>query len=407
MPHRKNFARNSLYSVLGFAVLVSANFGFNAFAARSLGVNLWGVFNSFFYILIAFTQPLNSLQLAVARYSTDNRLHGQAMLSRLLPTLLLFSLIIVGLFSLPAWFIRNLYNLPHLGHAVLGGVVLALWISLAGIRGIYQGAMDFKKYGLSLGSEGLLRLGFGVILVLLGGRVGGALGASLFSGFFSVLVLVLPWLRDLDLRGLRLQLDRELLKDFFTALLILLPFGLIMSMDTTLVQYVIGGEQAGYINACALFGKNLIVLSMVLANVVFSYTLKHDNSTLWWGIVLSSFAFIVAAVAMFPLGEWILGTLLGRDFIPAAGYLPLYITATLPLGIMQHLLNYSIARDIRAVPVLLWAVLLPVAAVYVILLRRASLDVFLWSVLLIMSALDGVLLLLIRHNHKNALKPID
>ncbi len=407
MSQRKSFAQNSLFSILGFVVLVSANFGFNAYAARQLDVTDWGIFNSFFYLLIAFTQPLNSFQLAVAKFSTRHQLKGQDMFQRLLPTLVLFLLIISGLFISLSWFIRNLYNLPNPGVAVLGGVILALWIILAGIRGIYQGAMDFRHYGYNLGIEGILRMVFGLAFLVLGYRIGGALAASLFSGLFSILILILPWLKGLDLKGFKIGLDIDIIKGFFSAALVLLPFGLIMSLDTTLVQYMVGGEQAGYLNACALFGKNLIVLSMVFANVVFSYTLKHDDSTLWWGMVLTAITFIIAAVAMFPLGTWIMGTLLGENFIPAAGYLPLYITATLPLGVMQHLLNYSIAREIKAVPYLLWLLLVPIGVLYVLVLKQGSLENFLFTGLIVLSILDVILVLIIRKNQKKPLDAID
>ncbi len=407
MSKKDSFAKNSLISIIGFGVLVASSFAFNAFAGRKLGVNNWGIFNSLFFLLYAFTFPINSLQLAVTKYDESKALSRKKMFHKLASTLFVYAAIIAIIFLLLMPFLKNILNLPHLVYPVIGGFILAFWIVLAGVRGVYQGNMDFKSYGLSLGLEGLLRMGFGVLFIFLGMGIGGALGASLASGFFAVIYLVFSERKTFFRDFFQLKIDKDITGEFLKALAVLLPFGLILVLDTTLVQHIIGGDEAGYVNACALFGKNLIIMSMVFANVVFSYSLKKDSSYLFWGIVITSITIALAAVFMFPLGEWVIHLLLGEDFLPAASYLPMYIIMMLPLGVMLHIFNYSIARNIKSIKITSWVILAAVTIILSLVLQKHDIAHFLWVGLVIFSVSDVILLLFLLPFLKNEQKAID
>ena len=76
-----------------------------------------------------------------------------------------------------------------------------------------------------------------------------------------------------------------------------------MNLDLTMVQNVIGNETAGYFGVCATFGKNLVALSMIFANVVYSYTLKDKDNPFWLGLVVNVIVFLLAAGFLALFGE--------------------------------------------------------------------------------------------------------
>jgi O-antigen/teichoic acid export membrane protein len=397
------FIKNTLYSSIGFVILIICNFGFNFFVARTMGAETYGIFMSFFYLLIAFVIPINSLQLAVAKYTAERNYTVKEAINHISPSLWIIGAIAFAGFSLASPILKNIYNLPTVADPIIGGAVILMWSVLAGYRGIYQGILDFRAYGFSMGTEGILRAGFGVLFVLIGWNISGALGASVVSGFLAVFILIIPALKKFTIK--KPLIDKEILKEYLKALAILLPFGILMNLDLTLIQNVIGGKVSGYVSSCGLFGKNLVTLAMVFANVVFSYALKKKGSTIWWGILFTAGVFGISALLFVFMGDQIVNLLFGAEYamkIPFRGeafsvieLLPLYTVATLPIGIMQQAVNYAIAKDIRLIKILLWVFLAILIPLYYYLLTILPVTSFLIASTIIIFAMSAILLLII------------
>lgn len=346
----KEFGKNTLYSVAGFGVMMICSFVFNYFVARKLGVTDYGVFMAFFYFLITFTQPINSLQLAVAKKTAGENLNTGEAVKAISPTIFLIGLIVLAAFAAMSPMLVRIYHLPGLLDAILGGAVVAAWLYLGGYRGVYQGGMKFLSYGANYAIEGLVRAAVGVGLIFAGFGIGAAIGSSLAGAVIAVAVLIIPFLGH-AFSKVSLKPDGKLIGEFLKALFVLFPFGLIMNLDLTMVQNVIGGEPAGYVSACALFGKNLVALSMMIANVVFSYTVRRSSKVFWSGLALIAGVFVVAALGVIPVSGWLVSFLFGPGFEPVAKLLPLVIIATMPVGILQHIANNAIAaEDKRVMP---------------------------------------------------------
>ena len=410
MSEKKDFIKNSALSVGGFGILIISNFVFNAIAGRKLTVAEWGIFNSFFYFILAFSQPLNAFQLAVAKYSVKHDYSlkdGMKAFSRVLFLLPLGTALVFAAF---APFLTSVFHLPTVWHFILGALVLGVWISQAGFRGLFQGNMLFSLYGADLGFEGLLRMGAGFLLFNLGFKVAGALSASVLSSFLSIMTMI----AIVFLFGSKFNTRQRtgpaprpkgFLRELLSAVMLLLPFGLILSMDTTMVQHVVGGNTAGYLTACAIFGKNLIVLVMVFANVVFSYVLKNKSDILVPAVLLTAGAFVIGALLMIPIAPWLIGLVPGPDFLPAARILPLYLLVMMPLAVMQHLVNFALAKDISFLNGLMWILLLILIPLSYFVLKNTSLNVYLLTLFAVFLSADILFIILIKR--KNIPKTID
>lgn len=391
---QKQFIKNSFYGLAGFGVLTLSNLIFN-FTATRLLLTQFGVYSSFFYLILGLSQPINSLQLSVAKEVTLQGMEPEEAFSGFFGTLFWIGGAFFLIFAIFSTWIGDLYRLPSVFTVWIGGGVLFVMIFLFGMRGIWQGKMNFLMYGVNIGLEGLLRMGVGLVLIALGFGVSGAVFASIISGFLAVLVMLFPIITNIKWKTLNFHLNRSLLREFFKAVAIFLPFGVLMSLDLSVVQWVKGEEWSSYLSACALFGKNLIFLSLILANVVYSYVLKKKNSdTFWVGLGITAGMFLTAALFVLPFGKPLVSLLFDRSFVTEVSrLLPLYILSSLPLGVMQQVVNYSVAEDMKEVRILMWVFLAVEAVVLILSARFFSVDKLLWISFGVLSLMDAVLLL--------------
>lgn len=413
---KKEFVKNTLYSTVGFGILILCNFVFNFFIARKMGAVDYGVFMAFFYLLIAFLMPINALQLAIAKYTTEKKLDTPKAIAAVTPTLFIFALIVIGLFGASSFFLKTFYHLPSIWEVIIGGGVIGVWIILTGYRGVYHGQMDFKTYGFSMGFDGVLRAGLVILFVMIGWHIAGAIGASAVSGVFMIFILIFKSRKDFLESFKKFSINKEIWHRYLKAFVVLLPFGLLMNIDLTIVQNVIGGKTelgstvAGYIGACGLFGKNLISLAMVFANVVFSYTLKKVGKIFWVGVIMTVVVFGASAVFFVFFGDWIVHLLFGADYLKevvfrgetfaVAKLLPWYILATIPLGIMQQAVNFSIAKDVRIIKILIWIFLVVAAPLFYFLLMSQPIIVFLQITTVVLFVMTVPLLIIVQYFSK-------
>jgi O-antigen/teichoic acid export membrane protein len=346
---KSDFINSVFFVFLGMFFLFLSNVGFNIFSARFLGPVLYGEFNSFFYLLLAFSQPNNALQLFVAKEVSKE---GRDKIKDIL-----FSIFVMGIFlflilSLVMYFLLGFYNIKGIFYLVFGSLIVGLWFVLSGVRGIFQGRLDFLTYGLNIGFEGIFRMFFALVFFLLGLKISGAVLSSVFGAFLALLFLFFNNKIEIEFDGLNFNFS--FLKNFLYAFFFFLPFGLIFQLDLSFSQYFIGGEENGYITACSLYGKNLVLLSMVLANVVFSYVLKKSEGYFIIGSLITSVLFMVAFVFSLLFGRWLIVFVQGKDFVNAGKFLPLYILVSFPLGILQQIMNYIYAKEIKFFPFFMW-----------------------------------------------------
>ncbi len=392
---RKDFAKNTLFSLGGYGFLIIFNLAFSFFAARSLGPAAYGIYTTFFYLLLSFTQPINSIQLAVAKEVQREKMTREDANRKFSSTLFVFALITLVVFGALSPVFQSIYHLPSVWDGIIGGGVIAIWIILTAYRGVDIGRMNFAGYGINIGIEGLLRAGLGILLIVMGFGITGALGVSIISGIIGILMMLLPDIRSAFRSFFKFKLDKALVMEFVKALVILLPYGLIMNLDLTMIQNVIGGQESGYIAACALFGKNLIALVLVFANVIFSYALHDRKDTFWIGVLLTILFFIGAVFFSVFAAIPVINLLFGPGYEKVADYLPWYLIMTLPIAILQHIVNYSVAKNFRFMRVFMWAALGVLAVVYWYLLTNYPVITFLKSSFVSLTIIDGILLLII------------
>lgn len=381
-----SFSKNVFFVFVGFGFLILTNVAFNIFSARYLGPSLYGVFNSFFYFLLAFSQPNNSLQLSVAKFSSENE-EKTISFSILFLGFVLFGVL---LFIFP--FIFNFYGIKNFIFSFFGALIVFLWFIIAGFRGFLQGRFEFFYYGLNIGIEGFIRLvAVLIFFYILQVKLEGAILSSIVAGTFAF-ILLLP---KIDIRNIELKINFNFVKEVFFAFLFLLPFGVIFQIDLTLAQNLFSKEEIGYLSACSLYGKNLIILSMVFANVVFSYVLKEKSSYFFKGTFLTFLLFVISYIVVLFFGKYIVLFIQGRNYIEAAKILPVYIIFSFSIAIMQQFVNFAYAKSNKFIAFLLWIFLIFLFLVFYFL-KISTIIYYLTLITIFIFSFDLLLFIILR-----------
>lgn len=344
-----------------------------------------------------FSQPNNSIQLSVAKYTSEESVNLDDAKKEVTPTLMILAISLFLLITLAAPLIIKVTHLRNLLQVMIGGGVVVIWLITAGYRGAYQGKMNFFVYGLNIGVEGIARALIGIIFILVGFKIKGAIGASIISGITAIFIMVEKKLKFIihNINIKNWKINTKIIREFIKACSVLIPFGIIIYLDLTMVQFVRSRNESGYLSACSLFGKNLISLSLVVANVVFSYSLKHRGKTLWAGLWLTVIVFLCASITTLFFGDWITYIVFRNNYKEISALLPLYIAANLPLGIMQNFINFSIAKNINSIKILIWVFLAALTIIYYFILKSFSIEFFLVVMMAVAAFMDLILLFII------------
>ena len=353
--HRR-FARNAITPLIsgGFDRLVF--WAFWIVALRMLGPERNGEYAFATNLLTYFAATVDFglgtvLTRDIARRDADLRpLFGAALIIRLRLVVLSVPLMI-GL-ALIYWASGSISSLTVVTVTVLaiGLLPTAIGQAFASIYGAWE-RMD--RRAIVAAGTSALTVGLGLLLLGLGTGVLGLAIAGFVSGIASLLTLARPIgfdllpaslhnrapMRPLLLSGLPLMLNGLLATAFIQA-------------DVLILQALQGTLVVGHYNAAFKFINALILVpaALVLAAFPLMARAAHDPEALakWitrvWRILASLAA--PAVVLIFVHSESIVGTLLGKQFLPLTAHALAILIWFLPLSYLNGTLQYVvIARD--------------------------------------------------------------
>ncbi|MFN3535063.1 MAG: hypothetical protein ACK4WB_06715, partial [Desulfatiglandales bacterium] len=198
--------------------------------------------------------------------------------------------------------------------------------------------------------ETFSRASIGIILVLLGAGVMGALGSSAMGAFLAL------WFgaKRVGVFRERRPYHRESFKvgDFWSTtgkvFIIAMPVGFFQEMDVMLAKRFFLPDFAGLYASCALVGKGLLAFGGVFSTLIYPKLVRAQLSKdgikdFLYGVGFVSLVFGIGFFLAKIFRNEILFYLFGREFLSGAEILPYYVIAILPLAIHCQLMNYMIA----------------------------------------------------------------
>ncbi len=189
--------------------------------------------------------------------------------------LLMFIFIIIG-----NSFLSSFLQITSRGLIILTGLILFFSMVTPVTNGGLQGLQQFLSLAFTLFINGGLKLFLGILFILLGWGVLGAMGAIAVTYFITAILSL--WLLWIPLRIkrkgalLREDLGRENSINFSEAYRFFLPVGLTLlcfmsltNMDLILVKHFFSPIEAGYYSIAQMIGKIILFLPLPVTVVMF------------------------------------------------------------------------------------------------------------------------------------------
>lgn len=361
--------------------------------------------------MIALSRPVNILSGAIARVAVSGRYAGTDFdkIKRFCMKLGIAMALIVG--TVPIIFSSLISIFLKTGSLFLFlpiGLTLFFWSLTSILRGLYTSIESFGVLSYASAVELFIRALCGIILVILGLQVFGALIGSAF-GALSVLVLLFSRRKNI----VKIYNERKQqgsseesfgsisTKVFFIAL----PTGFFLELDLLLAKRYFAPEEAGIYAAAALIGKGLLMLSTVASTVVYPKLVEEKLNkkgiiAFLWGVGITILLFVCGYFFLVILGKHVIELLFGDKYLGTVDLVSSYVLALVPLAIHLQVTNYKGAIGGWIEGAWLWLLL---GGYYVSLeIFSSSVHSYLWAIFFfhaIMTPLSA-LILYFRHKEK-------
>ena len=297
--------RGSLILVIMFGLFNLLNYIFQISMANMLELADYGILAALMSIVYIFGIPSEAIQIVISKYTSKFNIKNQngkikdLLLRSIKKALILSSIffiifLILGVF-ISLWLRINFFLIALTGIAIFGTFLLPI------TRGILQGKKKFKDMGLNMVLESIFKIILSVMLVLLGLRVYGAMGA-LIMAFAIAFFLSLLAIKDVLLSKRENENFEGIYSYNLPNLIAITAIVLMYSLDILLARRFFSAELAGQYAFVSLIGKAIVFINIAIGKVMFPLASeKYENGTETKGILKKSiiFVMIISIIALF------------------------------------------------------------------------------------------------------------
>ncbi len=273
---------------------------YQLFMARNLTIVNYGVLNSLLSFYVIFAIPAGSMQVVITKFVSKFRALGQlekleSLLLNLARKAFYFGLIILFLFVIAGKPIASFLHIESAVYIILLGAIIFISclvpLGLGGLNGLQQ----FSQMGITMVTNAGVKLVLGIILVVLGFKVFGALIAIVLGAVVAFVLSFYFFNNYLNKNGLRLNWSylknplnnsqigySEIYRYFWPVASSLLCFMILTNSDIVLVKHFFTPLEAGYYSLSQFAGKMILFLPGAISLVMFpkssdSHAKKKDT----------------------------------------------------------------------------------------------------------------------------------
>jgi O-antigen/teichoic acid export membrane protein len=400
---RSEFVR---HGALAFSATLAAqicNFTFHLYNSRALGVVRYGdLFSLINVLLIVQGVFAQMVTYVVVRYAAEFHAVGdrdrlRALCERTLIWTSLGALAVVLASLALKGTVAAFLHLSDARSVPALGCLIGVWLMLPAVRGVLQGAQDFRRYGASMVIEGVLLVTFGCGLVAAGYGVPGALFGWSLASACSLTYGYVAARRYFGAPRATLNFDLRRLRQTSSGVAVTLVAITLGLCDVVLVKHFFAPEVAGLYAAVALCGRVIFFVVSFVPTVILpkaSAIAARGESP----VPLARRAFfalaILAGLALLVLATapgFIVEVLTGSQYAGAAHYVFAYGVAMTLLAGTQIATAYKIGlHRFSYVP---WLLLAMFGELVVIAVWHATI----WNVIYALIAGNSCALLISAH----------
>lgn len=331
------------------------NYLFQFFMSRNLELTDYGALNAALSITSILGIPAGTVMLVVARYtSTFNAMGEGPRVARLYRSSLLFTfgagLLVFSALAFASAPLAVYLQLEDGVPIIIAGFGLFLTFAMTVNMGMLQGLQKFWHFGAGVWAGAASKLAMGVVFVLLGFGLNGAVAAAALPGLLVIAMTFLPLSKILRQRPGGKRITMDIATYGVPVLMSSLAFTAMLNIDILTVKHWASPEEAGLYSAAAVLGKTILYLPAAFVTALFpmladSHARNRDmRKVLGRGLIVS---FVISSsgvlgLVLFP--ELSITVLFGARFSEAAPLLKYYGVAMMSMALVSVTISYNLAR---------------------------------------------------------------
>ena len=305
-------------------------FLYHFYMGRFLGPANYSIIGAILSIAYIFNIPLTTIQTGIAKFvanfKTKNKFNEISYLFKSsLKRLFGYGLIILFLFLIFSKFIADYLKIDILSLIILAPFIIFILL-VPVIRGMLQGLQKFKDFGINLISEGVSKFFLGILFVVIGFSVNGAISAITLSFIIAFFIGFFP-LKKLMAKKLKKFNTKEIYKYSTPVLLMLIGLTALYTIDIILVKHFFKDIEAGQYVAISTLAKILFFGSYSITQVMFPkvselFIMKRPHKHLLYKSLLMMLLVLIPAILIYFLfSKFIINIVYGEAYLDVANLL--------------------------------------------------------------------------------------
>jgi len=347
-------AKGSLILFVMFNFYNVLNFVFHFSMGRLLGPENYGVLAVLMSIIYIYSIPTEAIQNIISKYVSDFNLkeeYGKInfLVSKSSIRAIQFASLIFLVSIIIAMFLSKILQI-NFYLIILTNVALITSFTTPIVRGALQGRKKFVLLGTGMIFEGILKLSFAVIFVLIGFKVFGAI-IGLLIGAFAGLIISFYFNRDIFKEKKETVYFNEVYKKSIPYFIVVFIILVILSLDIILAKIFFSAEIVGKYAVLSMLGKIIFFGTIPLGKTMFPLTSeKQDDHKNSMKLFKKSFLMVLvlcllAILAYAILPKLIIQILYGSDYVDMSKYLVYSAIALSFLSLSNLVLTYGLSTN--------------------------------------------------------------
>jgi O-antigen/teichoic acid export membrane protein len=381
--------RSGAVIAVAIGVMNVCTYGYTVLAAHLIGKEPYGAFSALMGVLLVISVLSLGLQATGARRIAAAPDQVIAIEKVVLDVGLRSALIMGAVCLLLAPLLNAVLHLHSLPTALLVGVSAIPLTYMGAQAGVLQGERRWSQLAVLYLSQGVGRVGFGVVLLVFWKTEFAAMAGATLGFWLPVLI---GWLA---LRRPRVDVPHseghpglELLREVGHSSQALFAFFALSNADILVARATMSDSEAGLYAAGLIMAKAILFLPQFVVVVAFPSMSKEETSrsTLLLAVATSAVLGGVGVLGTVLFPDWALLFVGGHDFSAVKDDLWKFAIVGTVLSIVQLLVYSALARRQGRAVVVIWTALAALVALALAMDNAASL-------VLVVVAVDGVLFL--------------
>ena len=266
-------------------------------------------------------------------------------------------------------------------------------------QGFLAGSQQFNFMSISLGIQGGFRWIFGVLLVVVGFSLNGALSAQPLAFILAYAVTLYAVFTQFSLDSTAQNESRaetridwhQFIAESYPIFLVWPAFMILTNMDMLLVKHYLSPYEAGMYSSLAVLGRGILFLSEAIGVGMFAIGVQEnavrvDNFTTYHrAILLCSIMYVIVITIFMVMPEIIIKVIFGEMYVINAPYVKFISISMALFGMLRIFINFNLARGRRRFILLIYVAV--IAEFLLIVFFHSSIQ----HILLILIAISGSL----------------